>query len=172
MSKKEKVELGLKPCFVDGRTTYKSYLVVAVKPGEASYNAIGIKHCSGDGLEGQNVYKFHFWPNAEFFGLAGHRTLKGKLYDRPSGLSAMGYQSAILDQGTTETLLDAIKANPALQAAPRAQIFAVLHGGYGDLQAATAHEQDLQTGIPQLGGTKDAGSGNGLFGSAASDNGE
>lgn len=135
MSEEQKVELGFQPCFVNGRTTYKSYLVVAVNPTDEKYNAIGIKALGKD-MNDEEVYKFHFWPSLEYYGLDSNRAFKdAKVYQRRSGLSVTGYTSVVATQAQAEKIIDVIKAQPQLQTAARTQIFQTLHGGFDGLKA-------------------------------------
>lgn len=124
MSKQEKPALGWAPCLVNGRTSEKTYLVVAVQATEDGYNAAGLRRL------GENEYKWHFWPNANAFNLAEHRLVRNKVYQRGAGQSVCAYDGLITDKEDTGTLLDFLKAQDGLMTAPRNQIFDALAGKF------------------------------------------
>ena len=63
--------LRVKPVFMDGLTTTKTYLVLATQPGNPVYNCVAIRRFS-DGS-----FKLKFYPNMEEWGFS-----TGALFDR------------------------------------------------------------------------------------------
>lgn len=123
MSEQEQTpQLGRAPCMVNGRTTSKTYLVVAVKQTENGYNAAGIRKL------GDNEFKWHFWPRANDFHVVEHDKVRHKLYSRPAGRSVCAYEGVVTNKADTEILLDYLKCQPDLLTAPREQIFDALNG--------------------------------------------
>lgn len=72
----KKIEtLRVKPVFMDGLTTYKTYLVLATNPSNPTFNCVAVRRFS----DGQ--FKLKFYPNAEAWGFS------------VSGLEARGLSS-------------------------------------------------------------------------------
>ena len=78
-----------KPCYTNGRTTTKTYLVVVVNKQHPEYNALGVRNMS------HGIYKLHFWPNIRPFKLKGEPE---GLYRRQAGMSNGAYDGVVMDQ--------------------------------------------------------------------------
>lgn len=133
----KKPVLGRNPFFSNGRTTRLSYLIVAVKSTARGYNAVGIRKVGCD------EYKFHFWPNAEVFGVE----LPHTSYSRDNGgLSHHAYVGCILDKNATKAMLDALKVCRGVTVAHRDHVMEVLDSNvqFDPTQHVTASMGDAE----------------------------
>lgn len=64
MAKKNVDTLRAKPVFMDGLTTYKTYLVLATNPANAVFNCVCIRRFN------DNEFKMKFYPSAEAWGFS------------------------------------------------------------------------------------------------------
>lgn len=119
-----------KPCYTNGLTTEKTYLVVAVNEQFPDYNALGIRPLGG------NEFKLHFWPNAMVFKLS--KELFG-LYRRDrSGRSNGSYDGCRMTREQVLELLVELRGNSECIVAPEAQVLEVLQHGFHPLKHTTA----------------------------------
>lgn len=115
---------GAKPCFIDGRCSYKTYLVVAAKPEQEAdqFNAIGVRDL-GD------QYRVHAYPSFGFFGL---ETPAGK-YDRPGH----GYEGCYFQKGEEfDTFLAQLTGKRGVVVAPMPEVPVVSARGFNADQDA------------------------------------
>jgi hypothetical protein len=118
-----------KPVFVDGRTSSKSYLVVATRADVVTYNAVGVRRL------GEDQYKFHFWPSDKDFGITLDPEVR---YERSAGQSAWAYVGAVLTRTKMIALIDALRAMDGINCAPRDHILTALIKGYVPDEAEAA----------------------------------
>ncbi|KVR21748.1 hypothetical protein WK13_34995 [Burkholderia ubonensis] len=128
----KKPRLSDQPVFVNGRTSTKTYLVVATKADTATYNAVGVRKLSED------EFKFHFWPSDAAFGITLDSDVR---YERGAGISAWSYTGAVLDKEKTIALIDQLRSLEGVNAAPRAHILEALMKGYVPGQAVSAEPE-------------------------------
>lgn len=83
--------------FVDGKNSSKSYLIVAVRKNEDTYNCVGVRRL------GPNHFKFHFWPSDTFFGVEAPDR-----YESHRGLSVGDYVGCVTDWDGVVSLLEAM----------------------------------------------------------------
>ena len=119
-----------KPCYTNGRTTDKTYLVVAVNENHPEYSALGVRNL-GDGQ-----YKLHFWPNIRPFKL---KEEPNDLYRRPNGGRSNGaYDGVVMNRTQLVALLSELRENPNLVVAPDAHVLGVLQRGFNPSEHVTA----------------------------------
>lgn len=119
-----------KPCYTNGLTTIKTYLVAAVNENHPEYSALGIRNL-GDGS-----YKLHFWPNIRPFNLK--ETPRG-LYRRDrAGCSNGPYDGCHMNQDQVVALLNELRENPNLVVAPDNHVLGVLQRGFNPSEHVTA----------------------------------
>lgn len=119
-----------KPCYTNGLTTIKTYLVAAVNENHPEYSALGIRNLGGDS------YKLHFWPNIRPFNLK--ETPRG-LYQRDhAGCSNGPYDGCHMNQSQVVALLNELRENPDLVVAPDNHVLGVLQRGYNPSEHVTA----------------------------------
>lgn len=119
---------GSQPCFVDGRCSTKTYVVVASKveneedkePGaQVIKNLIGIRKLNDDS------YRWHCYPNWAHYGM-GQPMMGTHGYHN----HAHNYDSHILNAEHTQNLINALHGQRGLNLAPKDQILKVLARGY------------------------------------------
>lgn len=119
-----------KPCYTNGRTSSKTYLVAAVSEQFPDYNALGVRNLGG----GQ--YKLHFWPNIRPFKL---KEEPSGLYRRPNGGQSNGaYDGVVMYQDKVVALLNELRENPEFVVAPDAHVLGVLQRGFNPSEHVTA----------------------------------
>lgn len=119
-----------KPCYTDGLTTNKTYLVVAVNENHPEYNALGVRNLGG------GKYKLHFWPNIRPFSL---KNTPYDLYRRDHAWLSNGpYDGCRMNQEQLVALLNELRENPNLVVAPDAHVLDVLQRGYNPSEHVTA----------------------------------
>ena len=119
-----------KPCYTNGLTTMKTYLVAAVNENHPEYSAMGVRNLGG----GQ--YKLHFWPNIRPFSLKETPT---DLYRRDrSGMSNGPYDGCYMNREQVVALLNELRENPNLVVAPDAHVLGVLQRGFNPSEHVTA----------------------------------
>lgn len=84
--------------FVDGKTTSKTYLCIAVRKDEDVYNCVGIRKM------GENWFKYHYWPSDEFFGV----TAPDRYESDHSGMSKGDYVGGESDWDGVVAQLEAL----------------------------------------------------------------
>lgn len=133
--------LGMNPVMTNGRTTYNTYLVVAVRKEVKIYNAVGVRKLGND------EYKFHLWPSDRAVGAAAfiEENFPGRKYTRHAGLSATEYTGLVLNTAETEKFLDFLKSNENLLVAPRQQIMDLLNG---NIKVETIIHNETNVGHP------------------------
>jgi hypothetical protein len=120
---------GTRPCFVDGRLSTKTYLVVATKPDHTKdafpegvklvKNLIGVRNL-GDG-----TYRWHAYPSWEFYGLDKPVMARHSYHNH-----RYGYDSSILSAEATKGLLNQLNGTRGLVMAPLDQAMKVMLRGY------------------------------------------
>lgn len=119
-----------KPCYTNGLTTTKTYLVAAVNENHPEYSALGVRNLGG------GSYKLHFWPNIRPFSLKD--TPQG-LYRRDrAGLSNGPYDGCHMNQTQLVALLNELRENPNLVVAPDNHVLGVLQRGFNPTEHVTA----------------------------------
>lgn len=119
-----------KPCYTNGLTTIKTYLVAAVNENHPEYSALGIRNLGG------GSYKLHFWPNIRPFNLK--ETPRG-LYRRDRrGISNGPYDGCRMNQDQVVALLNELRENPNLVVAPDNHVLGVLQRGFNPSEHVTA----------------------------------
>lgn len=115
---KKITDLGSNPMFSNGRTSSRSYLVVAIRPNLTDPNAVGLK------VVGHDQYKFHFWPNETTFNI----TLdpENRYVREDGGLSGLGYVGIVLSRAEAIECLDEIKKCRGVKVAHREHVMDVL----------------------------------------------
>jgi hypothetical protein len=113
--------LGTDPMFSNGRTTKRSYLVVAIRPSVTEPNAVGLKKI------GHDHYKFHFWSNEKLFNVELDE--QAKYYREDGGYSNLPYVGIMLNREETIALLDQIKSCRGVKVANRDHVMEVLDSG-------------------------------------------
>jgi hypothetical protein len=122
---------GKRPCYSDGLTSTKTYLIVASDTQFNGYNALGVRRL------GPDQYKLHFWPHARAF---KHSELfpQINLYRRESGgCSRVPYDGAQVDQDTLMSVLKKLKKVKSMETAPQEFILGVLQRGFNPREHAS-----------------------------------
>lgn len=118
-----------KPCYTNGLTTYKTYLVVAVNENHPGYSAVGIRNMGG-------YYKLHFWPSIRPFSL---KKPPVNLYRRNHAGNSNGpYDGCFMKQDQVIALLNELRENPNLVVAPHNHVLGVLQRGFNPSEHVTA----------------------------------
>lgn len=119
-----------KPCYTNGLTTNKTYLVVAVNEQHPEYNALGVRNMGG------GSYKLHFWPSIRPFKL---KEEPNDLYRRHDGGHSNGaYDGCHMNQSQLVALLNELRQNPEFVVAPDAHVLGVLQRGFNPSEHVTA----------------------------------
>ena len=122
---------GKRPCYSDGLTTTKTYLIVASDTQFNGYNALGVRRLNDD------QYKLHFWPHARAF---KHSDLfpQISLYRRESGgRSRVPYDGAVVNQDTLMSMIEKLKTVESMETAPQEFVLGVLQRGFNPREHAS-----------------------------------
>lgn len=120
---------GVRPCYADGLTTVKTYLVVAVNREMPQYNALGVRRLSDDN------YKLHFWPNVRAFGDREDFSHLG-LYSRGSG-KCPPYEGGYATRAQLQALMELLRKDDRMDVAPEQHVLGVLQRGFNSQEHAT-----------------------------------
>lgn len=119
---------GKAPVFLNGLTTQKSYLCIAVRNGEEQKNAVGVRRL------GHSDYKLHFWPNAGFFGV----TLGSNRYGTREGGYAGDYEGSRGGWEHVQDVMEQMAKVEGTSLAPLEKVVEVLEAGFSPQRHFTA----------------------------------
>lgn len=126
---------GVRPCYVDGRCSTKTYLVVASRKedgdpigegGKRVKNLIGVRNLGGD------RYRWHAYPDWKFFNME-----KPVMSTHSYHNHGFGYDSDILSGEATKALVKQLSTSRGMNVATLELLFPVLQRGFDPNNDAT-----------------------------------